>query len=448
MKVLLISPNTLTVPYPVYPLGLDYVAGAIPPGHEVQLADLNVTSLEDLAQILLHDQPDIIGLACRNIDNTDAGDPFFLLESCRQIVQWLRQRSQALLVCGGSGFTIMPEQVLAMLGADYGIIGEGERFGLLVEAIARGDDPSAIPGVLRHGAMAVPPPPWDAPLIRKMPAETDHHRYYLENGGMLNLQSKRGCSFRCLYCPYPRIEGNRHRLIAPEEVAITALNLKQAGAKYLFITDSAFNSDIEHSLAVAQAFKEARLDLPWGAFFAPLRLPPEYFTIMAEAGLRHVEFGTESLSSSMLKTYRKPFLVDDVVKAHESAQRARLHVAHYFLFGGPGESEATVRESLGAIEGLARSVFFFFTGIRVYPGTQLYETAVMEGQITRSQDLLAPFFYKPSAIDCAAIKSMIETKAAGRKNWVTGSGGNSTSDTVSVLHRRGFVGPLWEYLAR
>jgi len=29
MKVLLVSANTLREPYPVYPLGLDYVAGAI-----------------------------------------------------------------------------------------------------------------------------------------------------------------------------------------------------------------------------------------------------------------------------------------------------------------------------------------------------------------------------------------------------------------------------------
>lgn len=448
MKVLLISPNTLTVPYPVYPLGLDYVAGAIPPVHEVRLADLNVTSLDDLARILLHYQPDIIGLACRNIDNTDAGEPLFLLESYRRIVQWLRQRSQALLVCGGSGFTIMPERVLAMLGADYGIVGEGERFGLLVETLARGGNPSTIPGVLRNGESASTPQPWEAPLMRKIPADSDHLRYYLENGGMLNLQSKRGCSFRCLYCPYPRIEGSKHRLIAPDEVAATALHLKEAGAKYLFLTDSAFNSDIEHSLAVARAFKAARLDLPWGAFFAPLRLPLDYFTIMAEAGLRHVEFGTESLSASMLKTYRKPFLVEDVLQAHESARQARLHVAHYFLFGGPGESEATVRESLEAIEGLGRSVFFFFTGIRVYPGTPLFETAVTEGQITRAHDLLEPFFYAPAAIDCAAIKSMIENKAAGRKNWITGSGGNTIAGTVSTLHRRGFVGPLWEYLAR
>lgn len=447
MKVLLISPNTLTVPYPVYPLGLDYVAGAIPPGHEVRLADLNITSLEDLAQILERYQPDIIGLACRNIDNTDAGAPLFLLENYRQLMQWLRQRCQAVLVCGGSGFTIMPAQVLAMLGADYGLVGEGERFGLLVEALAQGRDPKTLPGVLGAGETAITPPPWTGPMTRAIPADAALRQFYLENGGMLNLQSKRGCSFRCLYCPYPSIEGNRHRLIAPEEVAATAQRLRQLGAKYLFITDSAFNSDIEHSLAVARALQVARLDIPWGAFFAPVRLPPDYFTVMAEAGLRHVEFGTESLAASMLKTYRKPFQVADVFRAHELAQQARLHVAHYFLLGGPGESEATVHESLEAVERLTRSVFFFFTGIRIYPGTPLYETAVAEGKINRSQSMLKPVFYEPDAIDRAAIESMIATKAAGRKNWITGSGGEATANTVRALHKRGFTGPLWEYLA-
>ena len=41
MKVLLISANTLQEPYPVYPFGLDYVAGAIAAVHEVCCLDLN-----------------------------------------------------------------------------------------------------------------------------------------------------------------------------------------------------------------------------------------------------------------------------------------------------------------------------------------------------------------------------------------------------------------------
>ena len=52
MKVLLISANTLTQPYPVYPLGLDYVAGAIANDHKVQIADMNVLKIVDGEQDL------------------------------------------------------------------------------------------------------------------------------------------------------------------------------------------------------------------------------------------------------------------------------------------------------------------------------------------------------------------------------------------------------------
>ncbi|OQX06753.1 MAG: B12-binding domain-containing radical SAM protein [Desulfobulbaceae bacterium A2] len=449
MKILLISPNTLTVPYPVYPLGLDYVAGAVDSRHQVRIADMNVMDLEELARLLVDYRPEIIGISCRNIDNTEAGNPRFFIDGHRQLVTWLRARSAATIVCGGSGFTIMPERVFPALGADYGIIGEGERFGLLVEALDQGQDPRVIPGVLSAATAAgVAPPPWDGERTRAFRPDSAQLDFYLRRGGMLNLQSKRGCSFSCIYCPYPRIEGKTHRLVPPAEVARTALALQAAGARYFFVTDSAFNSDIAHSLAVAQAFKSTGVAIPWGGFFAPVRLPPDYFAIMADAGLKHVEFGTESLSAAMLRTYRKPFAVDDVLAAHAQARRARLHTAHYFLLGGPGESAATVSESLEQIERLERAALFFFIGIRIYPGTRLYDIALAEGKISPATDLLPPVYYTADALSREAIESLVSARAGGRMNWIVGSGGEQSAATVSHLYERGMSGPLWEFLAR
>lgn len=448
MRVLLLSPNTLTAPYPVYPLGLDYVAGALAPTHQVRIADLQVVDRAALAVLLETFAPEIIGIACRNIDNTDATDAQFHLEAYRELVCWLRQRTSAVLVCGGCGFTIMPEQIFALLGVDYGIIGEGERFHLLVEALAHGHDPAAIPGVLMAGQPAMQPLPWTGARDRRLPGKDEQSGFYIRNGGMLNLQSKRGCSFRCLYCPYPRIEGGAHRLVEPAEVARIAVGLAAAGARYLFFTDSAFNSDIAHSLAVAAALREHGLSLPWGAFFAPIALPSGYFAAMAAAGCRHVEFGTESLAAAMLRTYRKPFTPSDVLMAHQQARAAGLHVAHYFLFGGPGESAATVGASLDALLQLEKSVFFFFLGIRIYPGTGLYHRAMAEGKIGTQTDLLRPVFYQPDAIDLPAIAALITERAAGRGNWLIGSGGAATAATLQTLHQRGLVGPLWEFLVR
>lgn len=450
MKILLVSPNTLAIPYPVYPLGLDYVAGSIAPIHEVRIADLNLLTLEELDETVHTFSPDIIGISCRNIDNTDAGASRYFIDEYASLVSRLRSHCQATIVCGGSGFTIMPELILAAIGGDYGIVGEGERFGLVVEAIREGCDPAQISGVISAASSPerATPTPWEGPIQRDFNSQATHNRYYLEKGGMLNLQSKRGCCFQCIYCPYPEIEGRRQRLVAPDEVARMALRLQAAGARYFFITDSAFNSDINHSLAVARAFKAAGVSIPWGGFFAPIRLPADYFSIMASAGCTHVEFGTEALANSVLKAYRKPFAVEEVFAAHRQALDAGLHVAHYFLMGGPGESAATITESLDNIDRLEKTVLFFFIGIRIYPRTGLYDIALKDGKITAATNLLEPIFYEADDIDRMTIETMVAARVGKRINCVVDSGGVEGAATVGRMHARGYSGPLWEYLIR
>jgi len=111
-------------------------------------------------------------------------------------------------------------------------------------------------------------------------------------------------------------------------------------AKYIFITDSAFNASYDHSRQVAEAFIGARVSVPWGGFFVPTVPPADYYKLMADAGLSHVEFGTESLSDTILTNLHKPFTARDVFAAHLVAQKAGLHIAHYFLLGGPGRKQA------------------------------------------------------------------------------------------------------------
>ncbi|MCP4578455.1 MAG: radical SAM protein [Deltaproteobacteria bacterium] len=447
MKVLLVSTNRHIEPYPVYPIGLDYVAGAITGNHQVKIADmnefLNPSSLEVMAKDF---GADVIGISLRNIDTADTTDPKGFVAQCREVAGILKKSSHAILVCGGSGFTVFPEEILNAVEADYGIIGEGERFSLFLDALERGADISDIPGVITRSSPKPIPDPWNQALVRNFQKERSHLQFYLNKGGMLNLQTKRGCNFNCIYCSYPHIEGKTLRFIPPEEVAETALTLQEAGAKYLFITDSAFNSDVPQSIAVAQAFKKAGLSIPWGAFLAPLKVPGNYFRIMADAGMTHVEFGTESLSDTMLATYRKPFLFDHVCEAHNNAVDAGLHVAHYFLLGGPNESLDTLNETFSNVSKLKKSVFFFFCGVRVYPHTELYDIALTEGTLSASPDILNPIFYCSKFIDNHEIVRFAKEQAKGHLNWLIGSGGEKIAKIVSRMHDRGYTGPLWEFL--
>ncbi|PKN69223.1 MAG: B12-binding domain-containing radical SAM protein [Deltaproteobacteria bacterium HGW-Deltaproteobacteria-12] len=447
MKILLVSANTLTVPYTVYPLGLDYVAGALGAGYDIKIADMNeFASPAGLGSAVRDFSPDFVGVSIRNIDNTDTINSRDFLADYKIIIQQIRENSAARIILGGSGFTIFPREFMQELDADFGIAGEGERLPELLQALNSNADWRSLPGIVTQETARVVYEPWKNKIQRRFDPENCATKFYLANGGMLNLQTKRGCPYRCSYCTYPHIEGSKMRFYPAEEIARDARRLQDAGAKYIFITDSAFNASYDHSLEVAKAFLQAGISIPWGGFFAPTKPPADYFKMLADAGLSHVEFGTESLSDTMLHNLQKPFGVPEVIEAHRLALQAGLYIAHYFLLGGPGENRQTIGETLDNIESLNKSVFFFFCGIRIYPHTALYDLAVQEGQIQASQNLLSPVFYRSPHISDREILQTVEEHAGGRFNWLVGSGENKATRILPRLYERGFSGPLWEHL--
>jgi radical SAM superfamily enzyme YgiQ (UPF0313 family) len=449
MKILLISANRHTSPYPVYPLGLDYVSNSISNRHEQLIVDMNVVkNNRNLAKIITDFLPDIIGLSIRNIDNTDAVDAKSFVAEYEEILRTIRANSPAKVVLGGSGYTLFPRELLNELAADYGVIGEGERFGRLIEVLENGGDPLTIPGVVTPQSQPVIPKPWDGSLERKLNPSDGSIEFYLKNGGMLNMQSKRGCSFNCIYCTYPYIEGHTLRLIPPGDAGKTARKLQDAGARYIFITDSAFNCSISHSIEVARAFMRAGVSIPWGAFFAPIAVPDDYFKILSDAGLSHVEFGTESLSDEILKNYSKPFALADVFATHRAALDSGVHVAHYFLLGGPGENRETLKNTLENALGLDKTVLFFFCGIRIFPNTKLFGMALNEGQINRGDNLVSPVFYFSPGISRDEIINTVNEYAAKRNNWIVGSVNSKTLNIIYRMYALGRSGPLWENLIR
>jgi len=447
MKVLLISANTLRIPYPVYPLGLDYVAGSLGSRYQTKIIDLNdFADPESLEAVIREFSPDFAGVSIRNIDNTDVINARDFLPEYQDLISRIRTNSKARIILGGSGFTIFPVEFMQALDADYGIAGEGERLPLLLNALEKNEDVKQIPGVLKKEKTDIVYEPWTGVIKRHFDPANQHTKHYISCGGMLNLQTKRGCPFHCIYCTYPHIEGARMRFFPPREVAKSARELQDAGAKYIFITDSAFNASYDHSSQIAKAFIEARVSIPWGGFFAPTVPPADYFRRMADAGLTHVEFGTESLSDTLLANLRKPFSSGDVLAAHKEALNAGLHVAHYFLLGGPGENKQTLQKTLTGLESLEKAAFFFFCGVRIYPHTGLYDIALREGQIAEGQNILTPVFYRSREINVEEIMLIVENQAKGRLNWLIGAGEAKATNILPKLYRRGFTGPLWEYL--
>ena len=86
----------------------------------------------------------------------------------------------------------------------------------------------------------------------------------------------------------------------------------------------------------------------------------------------------------------KSFSFSDIAESTDLFARNDIAVSHFFMFGGPGETEATVHEGIKNILGLQKCVIFIFMGIRIMPDTPLARIAIEENVISLKEGTLKP----------------------------------------------------------
>jgi radical SAM superfamily enzyme YgiQ (UPF0313 family) len=450
MKILLLSANRERSPYPVFPIGLAYLAGPISAaGHELSALDLCFEKEPEQALVAVLDtfSPDLVVISLRNIDNVTWPNCRSYLEGVREVVAVCREHTR--VVVGGSGFSLMPREIMDLLHADFGVVGEGEELlPLLLGRIERGEDPAGLPGLLVGGGDGFLP---SVPVERiGKPARNlfDVARYQRE-GGMANVQTKRGCPFSCIYCTYPLLEGRSMRLRPIGEIIAELRSLKaDFGVSYVYFVDDIFNYPVEFAAELCRAMISEQIGINWSAFINPAFMSPDLMDTMLAAGCDAVEYGTEAGSPVMLRNLGKAFTVEDVRSASLLCRERGVDFAHYILFGGPGETRETVLESFSLMDELQPTAVIAMTGIRIFPGTSLHRTALDEGVITADTNLLEPVFYiSPAVAD--ELADLVTSEAVKRKNWVVpGLEVNISDAMLDALRMFAVKGPLWKLMKR
>lgn len=168
---------------------------------------------------------------------------------------------------------------------------------------------------------------------------------------------------------------------------------------------------------------------------------------MQRAGLRHVEFGSDSFSDPVLKSYAKSFTFDEVRQASESAHALGLHYSHFLILGGPGETPETVEETLARAQTLPGAYFFATIGMRIYPDTPLWRLLAPETKGETTADYLPnPRFYLAPGFTVDGLYRRLSALRKEHHNWVVGDPPPAFLSTINKLRDRGLRGPLWEYI--
>jgi Fe-S oxidoreductase len=448
-KIVFVSANQFVVPYPVYPIGVSCIATHLRkqyPEFDIRIFDFILNNLDDYQKLLSEFQPDYIGISFRNIDNVNFLEKEYFISGYQKIINITRKLSNAVVIAGGAGFSIFPKHLFDYLRPDFGIYGEGEdSIGKLIHCLENKLEFSHIEGLVysdKNGTHINKHQHYFHDL--DLDFEPELIDYYWKNSGMLNIQTKRGCPYHCIYCTYPLIEGSTVRTLDPDKIVEILKTLYyEKDINYVFFTDSVFNMCNDYNIELSKKIIESRINIHWGAYFSPHNLEPEHLKLFKEAGLTHIEFGTESLSDTQLQNYGKHFTVNDILEKSELCNKYNIFFCHSMILGGYGETEETLNETFENSRKINNTVFFPFVGIRIYPNTKLYQLSLDEGIIAPDDILMEPKYYVSKNINLETIK---EKAMATGKSWQFPD--SDISGIMDKMRKRNKKGPLWQHLRK
>lgn len=374
----LINSNVSTPP--VSPVGLEYTGHALRySGIDVAIIDLAFSNdwREAIRKGLTGVTPVAVGISVRNTDDVCFATKKSYLPWIRELVTEVKRLTTVPVVLGGVGYSISPVAVLVQTGADFGIDGDGEMAaGLFARALLAGGDVSNLPNLVYQRGTGVVCNQRayseldDIPLPRR---ELFDNATYEKVGGMVGIETKRGCPQQCVYCADPVAKGSRLRLRPPSSIVTEIKNLLSNGVSWFHLCDSEFNQPLRHAKDVCRAIIDAGLGsrIRWYCYCCPIPFDNELAGMMVRAGCFGVNFGVDSLVDDQLVRLGREHHLGHIWTLVGILKQAGLNFMFDLIVGGPGETPETFKLTVSRARQMAVPVIGASVGVRVYPGTPL-----------------------------------------------------------------------------
>lgn len=364
MKILFINPNQYHHP-PVIPLSIEYLTGELARTHH-QFAVLDLcfsdNPKKDIKEKIIAYNPDIIGLTIRQVDTALYPENAFQLDPVKEYVS-VCKTFDIPVVLGGAGFSIMPAEILAFTGADYGITGPGEKAlpHLLDELEKKHTMPRIING---YGH-------FKNDIYEFSRTYCFDYKKYIENDGIIGFRTKIGCTDNCFFCTE-----HEHRMIyhTPGAVGKEIKTLKDKGFKRFHLCDSEFNINTEHCIAVCKAIIKHAGKIDWVVYMKREPFSAELFHYMHQTGV-------SAMTLSIDSEYCTQNNFDNLALFLKIAKDTGIQVAIDLSIGYPYEDMRQARRLIEFLDKQPVDTVGINSHFRVYPGTRLFENIQQDNNL-------------------------------------------------------------------
>lgn len=392
MKVILTRPNYKThliTP----PLGIGYLSSYLKSKKvDCQIIDglnLNLTN-QQLAERCK--EADIVGISVLSY--------YFL--PVVDLAKKLKKMGKIVII-GGPHATCLPELTLKQTRADFIIKGEGEEsFYKLVKEIKSGKvdwKNKYRTGPFIKNLSLLPFPDWeqiDPRIYQKAP-----HGGLVKYFPVAPLMTTRGCPYECKFCASPELWQRTIRFRKPEEVVREIKYLvKNFGVKEIHFEDDNFTLKREHAEEVCRLIIKEKIKIAWATpnGIRADKVDLELLKLMKKAGCYFVAFGIESGNQKILNNVAKHSNLEVIRKAVSLAHQAGLITQGFFIFGLPGETKQTIRETIDFAKSLPLDKAQFLM-LDVIPGSALWRQLKYDKKVNWKLDSFHEVSWLPPTID-------------------------------------------------
>jgi radical SAM superfamily enzyme YgiQ (UPF0313 family) len=391
--IVLVNPNPMKPP--VTPVSLDYLGSACnAAGIDVKLADYSAEpDFDRRLSDVLSEIPILVGVTVRNIDDSYFASRDFSLKRILPTLDKIKKLTDAPICLGGVGFSIFPKEVMEFCDVPYGIYGDGEESLVkLVRALEGKYNISEVPNLIWKENGIYQKNASKKIEISNMDLSSRsliNNRYYLENGGQVGFETKRGCFAKCTYCPEPYTKGRKVRLRNPLNVAKELTNLLNQGVNVFHTCDCEFNIPHTHAAEVSKAIISSGLGdkIKWYAYCSPEYFDDELASLMKSAGCAGIDFGADHGDDDLLKKLGHKYSSKDLVRIKQICRKYKFVFMYDLLLGTPGDTRKSIKKTIQLMKDIEPDRVGIGLGVRVYPNTEVGKMVINNGSLLKNPNL-------------------------------------------------------------
>lgn len=366
-----------SVKYP--PLGLLAISAHIDrTRHEIRVIDTisEGYSIAETIEEIHQYSPDILGISA-------------VTRRAWALKEILRQSEWTTVV--GGPHTAHWSQEIVSLGADYVIMGYGERiFPKLMNDIEHGTPSDSILTDWSN------PPDFAFPdrtliNLKKYVPQEKKKTFKLPIGKLrTTMFSSRGCPFRCIFCD---VQEKKYLPRSSQRVVDEMEDLKAMGVDEIHIFEDCFNIQRKRVIEICNEITKRKLNIKWSARVRIYPFDAELADALTSAGGYRLNVGVESLDANLLKYMNKQITVQQIESFFAICNKYGLQTLAYFMIGFPGETEEYRANLPERIRNLGIT-FPFFNILYPLPCTKYYRDLIKDG--TYKKDYWEEFCKDPT----------------------------------------------------